>query len=675
MSHQQRSIIIFFVNFPSVNVSGMHWAVVVIHMTEKRIQFYDSLSGRGNQYLEGLMQYLKDMAKKGCPLPDADEWVLVESTPDTPQQLNGFECGVFMCMFCDFLSMGYPLTFTQEHITRCRQLIALSIMNGVRSPSDPSSPPSPSPSRSSRCVPELARTLYGEAGGTMPLTDLVVMSISAVEGRIGSGDISVRYYPDLTQGKDGDIETAGGCAALSAALCCCFLHSDGFSRSHTKITMERGRHILSQHRASVGNECNEMDPINAMEYLRDSFSEYAAYGYVGGESGSIDNEQSTSKILRMMTKDGLNSIGTLTSGGHTTTIAYVSDAGRFLLVDTAKPSHPPECLIANYAFSINFPASISVFPLVLMFARASRLPKDDSLLNQIQAERTSLTYRFDLWGRPEAQVLAQPVTSTSGDLSHPSSTADVAGVDENEINNKFTSIVDTLHENRHKIKQLDETALAEYEKGVCRDHDLAYAQYLETCELVRHKPCLFPPIVLESFSRLIRIEEMIMWHREKKLKQHQEQILQLEHDLEVAKEEKQAAEKDADRRLKAELIDQKRDLETSFKAERNDIELRYQAELDRAAKDHHESTKDMLENHNREMAILQERTNSTIETEQAIAKDQKKTSDAYIGELEKQQMEYLRQIRQLEAEKKRMPSSSVRIVLLPSNATIVFPLF
>ena len=111
----------------------MHWTVAVIHMTEKRIQFYDSMSGSGDRYLEGLMQYLQDehMAKKGCPLPDADEWELVESTPDTPQQRNGYDCGVFTCMFCDFLSTDCPLTFSQEHITQCRERIALSIMKGV----------------------------------------------------------------------------------------------------------------------------------------------------------------------------------------------------------------------------------------------------------------------------------------------------------------------------------------------------------------------------------------------------------------------------------------------------------------------------------------------------------------------------------------------------------------
>ena len=118
--------------FP-VNVGGMHWTVAVAFMQEKRIQFFDSMCGSGIEYLEALFRYIKDehKAKKGSPLPDEDEWELVECSPDTPQQENGFDCGVFTCMFCDFLSTDCPLNFSQEHITQCRERIALSVMKGV----------------------------------------------------------------------------------------------------------------------------------------------------------------------------------------------------------------------------------------------------------------------------------------------------------------------------------------------------------------------------------------------------------------------------------------------------------------------------------------------------------------------------------------------------------------
>lgn len=148
--------------FP-INQSSMHWVCAVIYMQEKRIQFYDSMGDDGMNYLESLFQYVKDehQDKKGSPLSDQDQWKLVRCTRDTPRQLNGtsfisdgcfrllllfltfltfnlsfcfawsgFDCGVFTCMFADFLSKDCPLVFGQSHVTQCRERIALSILNG-----------------------------------------------------------------------------------------------------------------------------------------------------------------------------------------------------------------------------------------------------------------------------------------------------------------------------------------------------------------------------------------------------------------------------------------------------------------------------------------------------------------------------------------------------------------
>lgn len=100
-------------------------------MQEQRIQYYDSMGGGGMQYLRDLLQYLKDehQDKKKCPLPG--EWTLVPCTRDTPRQLNGYDCGVFTCIFADFISKDCPLVLGQDHITQCRERIALSILQGT----------------------------------------------------------------------------------------------------------------------------------------------------------------------------------------------------------------------------------------------------------------------------------------------------------------------------------------------------------------------------------------------------------------------------------------------------------------------------------------------------------------------------------------------------------------
>jgi len=113
------------------NVLKIHWTCVVIFMQEKRIQFYDSMRGDGYHYSEGLLRYLKDewAAMKGGELPDADKWSIVGAKTGVPRQTNGYDCGVFTCMFADFLSINRPLSFDQTHMDQCRHHILLSILD------------------------------------------------------------------------------------------------------------------------------------------------------------------------------------------------------------------------------------------------------------------------------------------------------------------------------------------------------------------------------------------------------------------------------------------------------------------------------------------------------------------------------------------------------------------
>jgi sentrin-specific protease 1 len=117
--------------FP-INMGNAHWIAACIFMEKKRIEIFDSMGGSGRVYLDALFQYLKDehMSKNGSPLPHQDQWELVPTQRDTPRQRNGYDCGVFTCMFADFVSKDCPLVFNQDHINQCRHRIALSILNG-----------------------------------------------------------------------------------------------------------------------------------------------------------------------------------------------------------------------------------------------------------------------------------------------------------------------------------------------------------------------------------------------------------------------------------------------------------------------------------------------------------------------------------------------------------------
>jgi sentrin-specific protease 1 len=48
---------------------------------------------------------------------------------DIPQQENGFDCGVFMLKFADFLSLNRKPTFSQTNMKYFRRKLAFDILN------------------------------------------------------------------------------------------------------------------------------------------------------------------------------------------------------------------------------------------------------------------------------------------------------------------------------------------------------------------------------------------------------------------------------------------------------------------------------------------------------------------------------------------------------------------
>ena len=108
-----------------VNIGNSHWCLCVAHVQEKRIQFYCSMGGSGAHYCEGLRRFFADEAKKwrgkdavDLSLLDVESWNVVGTTaPGTPRQLNGLDCGAFICYFANYLSVDAALTFNQANIT------------------------------------------------------------------------------------------------------------------------------------------------------------------------------------------------------------------------------------------------------------------------------------------------------------------------------------------------------------------------------------------------------------------------------------------------------------------------------------------------------------------------------------------------------------------------------
>ncbi|RLN89587.1 hypothetical protein BBJ28_00008512 [Nothophytophthora sp. Chile5] len=78
-----------------------------------------------------LYRYLRDeMEHKKKEKFNDEGWELVTTAPDTPQQSNGSDCGVFSCMFADYISQNKALTFSQKDMEFHRHRMVLHVTQG-----------------------------------------------------------------------------------------------------------------------------------------------------------------------------------------------------------------------------------------------------------------------------------------------------------------------------------------------------------------------------------------------------------------------------------------------------------------------------------------------------------------------------------------------------------------
>ena len=116
--------------FIPINLNDMHWILAVIYINDKRIQIYDSMHGPGYRILNKLLDYLKfEFQDKKKNKGSWSEWQLVPCKDDTPSQENGYDCGVFVCMFIHYIAENRELNFNQRDINNYRKFIAYHLAN------------------------------------------------------------------------------------------------------------------------------------------------------------------------------------------------------------------------------------------------------------------------------------------------------------------------------------------------------------------------------------------------------------------------------------------------------------------------------------------------------------------------------------------------------------------
>ncbi|KAF5368390.1 hypothetical protein D9758_002346 [Tetrapyrgos nigripes] len=117
-----------------VNHNNMHWTGAAINFRRKRIESYDSMNMDRSSVYKRLRAYLdsEHRNKKKTPF-DFTDWVDFVYE-DTPQQENGYDCGVFTCQFLESISRGegggeQGFNFTQKDIPYLRRRMIWEIGN------------------------------------------------------------------------------------------------------------------------------------------------------------------------------------------------------------------------------------------------------------------------------------------------------------------------------------------------------------------------------------------------------------------------------------------------------------------------------------------------------------------------------------------------------------------
>lgn len=112
-----------------INISNTHWALGVLNISAKSIEYWDSMgSGVSRHFFQSMRRYLADELwdKKETEM-DFEGWG--DILPNAPHQTNGYDCGMFLCKFADFKSDGLWPSFDQSHIEYFRKRMIVEICN------------------------------------------------------------------------------------------------------------------------------------------------------------------------------------------------------------------------------------------------------------------------------------------------------------------------------------------------------------------------------------------------------------------------------------------------------------------------------------------------------------------------------------------------------------------
>lgn len=117
-----------------INVKNIHWIIAEIHIELKVVSVYDSLGEQHDEHLGLIFKFLQDEYRMTYNSEmNLNEWSIVSyGMEHIPKQTNGYDCGVFICMFLFLLANRYATVLNQDDADLFRMHIAVSIVCSCR---------------------------------------------------------------------------------------------------------------------------------------------------------------------------------------------------------------------------------------------------------------------------------------------------------------------------------------------------------------------------------------------------------------------------------------------------------------------------------------------------------------------------------------------------------------
>lgn len=113
-----------------LHLNSIHWSMAIIHLKNRTIKFYNSMGSPSPEVLKVLEQYLKDESMDKRKKAFDTSQFTIESVKDVPQQTNGSDCGVFSCMFAEYITREKKINFSQANMKYFREKMILEIVEG-----------------------------------------------------------------------------------------------------------------------------------------------------------------------------------------------------------------------------------------------------------------------------------------------------------------------------------------------------------------------------------------------------------------------------------------------------------------------------------------------------------------------------------------------------------------